>query len=144
MCIDLQGLNAATCRDAFPLPRVDDTLDALGGAKFFSTTVLDLCAGYHQEPVAESDRPKTAFSTTDSHFNAIRGLQRPRLMTLVLAGLQWNTFLIYLDYVIVFGKTFEEHHARLQQVFERLRSAGLNWSQASASCSAPVWPSLAM
>ena len=46
-------------------------------------------------------------------------------MTLVLAGLQWNTCLIYLDNVIVFGKTFDEHQARLQQVFERLRSAGL-------------------
>ena len=66
MCIDFRRLNAATRRDAFPLPRVDDALDALGGAKFFST--LDLCAGYHQIPVAERDRPKTAFSTTDGHF----------------------------------------------------------------------------
>ena len=131
MCIDFRRLNAATRRDAFPLPRVDDTLDALGGAKFFST--LDLCAGYHQIPVAERDRPKTAFSTTDGHFQFTSmpfGVcngpsQFQRLMTLVLAGLQWSTCLIYLDDVIVFGKTFEEHQARLQQVFERLRSAGL-------------------
>ena len=131
MCIDFRRLNAATRRDAFPLLRVDDTLDALGGAKFFST--LDLCAAYHQIPVAERDRPKMAFSTTDGHFQFTSmpfGVcngpsQFQRLMTLVLAGLQWNTCLISLDDVIVFRKTFEEHQARLQQVFMRLRSAGL-------------------
>ena len=117
MCIDLRRLNAARRHDAFPLPRVDDILDALGGAKFFST--LDLCAGYHQIPVAEIDRPKTACSTTDGHFQFTSmpfGVcngpsQFQRLMTLVLAGLQWNTCLIYLDDIIVFGKTFEEHQA---------------------------------
>ena len=55
MCIDFRRLNAATRRGAFPLPRVDDNLDAVGGAKSFST--LDLSAGYHQIPVAENDRP---------------------------------------------------------------------------------------
>ena len=130
MCIDFRRLNAGTRRDAFPLPRVDDT-NALGGAKFFTT--LDLCAGYHLIPVAERDRPKTAFSTTDGHFHFTSmpfGVcngpsQFQRLMTLVLAGLHWNTCLIYLDDVIVFGKTFEEHQGGCSKCFERLRSAGL-------------------
>ena len=78
--------------------------------------------------MAESDRPKTAFSTTHGHFQFTSmpfGVcsgpsQFQRLMTLVLAGLLWNTCLIYLDDVNVFGKTFKEHKALLQQVFELL------------------------
>ena len=131
MCIDFRALNAVTRRDAFPLPRVDDTLDALGGAKFFST--LDLCSSYHQIPIAAKDREKTAFSTIDGHyqytsmpFGVCNGPSLfQRLMTLTLAGLQWQMCLIYLDDIIVFGRTFDEHQARLHAVLDRLRKAGL-------------------
>ena len=66
MCIDFRTLSAVTLRDAFLRPRVDDTLDALGGAKFFLT--LDLSSGYHQIPIAAKDREKTAISTIDGHY----------------------------------------------------------------------------
>lgn len=61
MCVDYRQLNSKTRRDAFPLPRIEESLDALSGACWFST--LDLASGYHQVPVTEADRPKTAFCT---------------------------------------------------------------------------------
>lgn len=61
MCIDYRQLNSKTRRDAFPLPRIEESLDALTGARWFST--LDLASGYNQVPVTEADRHKTAFST---------------------------------------------------------------------------------
>jgi len=130
-CVDYRKLNAVTVTDPYPLPRIDDTLDALGGAQYFST--LDLCSGYHQLPVAAGDKEKTAFSTPDGHYefnvmpfgvcNGPSSFQR--LMSAVLRGLQWQICLVYLDDIIVFSATFEEHVARLEMVFQRLRDAGL-------------------
>ena len=62
-CIDYRKLNSVTRKDAYPLPRIDETLEALGGSKWFST--LDLLSGYWQVEVSEQDRPKTAFSTRE-------------------------------------------------------------------------------
>ena len=124
-------MNQVTRKDAYPLPRVDDTLDTLAGAKWFST--LDMISGYWQVEVAEKDQEKTAFCTPDGLFefkvmpfglcNAPASFQR--LMDLVLAGLQWSSCLVYLDDVIVVGKTFSEHLNNLKSVFMRLRDAGL-------------------
>ena len=61
MCVDYRLLNSKTRKDAFPLPRIEESLDALCGARWFST--LDLASGYNQVPVSESDKPKTAFCT---------------------------------------------------------------------------------
>ena len=60
-CLDYRKLNAVTIKDSYPLPRIDDTLDALVGSRWFST--LDLSSGYWQVEVCEEDRPKTAFTT---------------------------------------------------------------------------------
>ncbi|KAL5502557.1 hypothetical protein EMCRGX_G009353 [Ephydatia muelleri] len=65
-CIDYRKLNAVTRKDAYPLPRIDETLEALGGSKWFST--LDLLSGYWQVEVSEQDRLKTAFSTREGLF----------------------------------------------------------------------------
>ena len=131
-CVDFRQLNAATVKDAHPLPRIDDLLDALHGARWFST--LDLKSRYWQVPITECDKAKTAFRTSSGQlykFNQVPfGLCNApatfsRLMDRVLAGLHWETCLFYLDDIIVFSSTWEEHLARLRQVFERLRHANL-------------------
>ena len=131
-CVDFHQLNAATVKDAHPLPRIDDLLDALHGAKWFST--LDLKNGYWQVPITEQDKAKTAFRTSSGQlfkFNQVPfGLCNApatlsRLMDRVLAGLHWETCLFYSDDIIVFSSTWEEHLARLRQVFERLRHTNL-------------------
>ena len=104
-------MNAVTSRDSYPLPRVDDNLDALGGAKYFST--LDLASGYWQVLVDEKDRHKTAFICHRGLFgftvmpfgltNAPETFQR--LMDLVLSGIQGVACLVYLDDVLVFSKS---------------------------------------
>ena len=131
-CVDFRQFNAATTKDAHPLPRIDDLLDALHGAKWFST--LDLKSGYWQVPITEQDKAKTTFRTSSGQlfeFNQVPfGLcNAPAtfscLMDRVLAGLHWETCLFYLDDIIVFSSTWEEHLTRLRQVFKRLRHANL-------------------
>ena len=130
-CVDFRQLKAATVKDAHPLPRIDDLLDALHGAKWFST--LDLKSGYWQVPITEQDKAKTVFRTSSGQlfeFNQVPfGLCNApatfsRLVDRVLAGFHWETCLFYLDDIIV-SSTWEEHLARLPQVFERLRHANL-------------------
>jgi len=133
-CVDYRALNAVTVTDAYPLPRMDDTLDALAGVRWFST--LDLKSGYHQVEMAEEDKKKTAFSFGQGlwHFRVMPfGLCNApscfeRLMERVLEGLQWKAALVYLDDVLVFGNTFEEEFGRLEEVLRRLRSANLKLS----------------
>ena len=118
-------MNAITRKDAYPLPRVDDTLDTLSGAKWFST--LDLISGYWQVEMSPADQQKTAFCTHEGLFkfqvmpfglcNAPATFQR--LMDMVLAGLQWKNCLVYLDDIIVIGKTFIDHLANLREVFDQ-------------------------
>ena len=138
-CIDFRQLNAATVKDAHLLPRIDDLLDALHGAKWFST--LDLKSGYWQVPITEQDKAKTVFRTSSGQlfeFNQVPfGLCNApatfsRLMDRLLAGLHWETCLFYLDDIIVFSSTWEEHLARLRKVFERLRHATLSWGPQNA------------
>ena len=133
-CVDFCQLNAATVKDAHPLPRIDDLLDALHGAKWFST--LDLKSGYWQVPITEQDKAKTAFRTSSGQlfeFNQVPfGLcNAPAtfsgLMDRVLAGLHWETCLFYLDDIIVFSSTWEEHLARLRQVLSDLGTPILSW-----------------
>ena len=130
-CIDYRKLNAKTVRDAYPLPRIEEALDSLGKACFFST--LDLTSGYWQVEVAEEDKAKTAFTTPMGLFECNRmpfGLQNApatfqRLMMTCLGDLNMKSVLIYLDDVIVFSQTFDEHLERLKTVFDRLKEHGL-------------------
>lgn len=130
-CVDYRGLNDVTRKDAYPLPRIDDALDSLSHACWFST--LDLASGYWQVEVDPADRHKTAFITRQGLFefnvlsfglcNAPSTFQR--LMDLILADLQWTTCLVYLDDIIVFGRSFQEHLTRLDGVLRKLRQANL-------------------
>ena len=130
-CVDYRKVNTLTQKDAYLLPRIDETLDALSGSQLFST--LDLASGYWQVEVEKNDRPKTAFCTTEGLFefqvmpfglcNAPATFQR--LMNLILSGLQWNCCLVYLDDIIVHGNNFQEHLHNLDLVFSRIQEAGL-------------------
>ena len=121
-CVDYRKLNAVTTKDSYPLPRIDEALDSLSGAKYFST--LDLASGYWQVEVTPEDRPKTAFTSMHGLYefdvmpfgltNAPSTFQR--LMEAVLAGLSWEECLIYLDDIIVFSSSFKEHMLRLERV----------------------------
>ena len=130
-CVDYRKLNKVTRPDSHPLPRIDDTLDALAGNVYFST--MDLSSGYWQVGMDPVDKAKTAFTTGSDLFQFTvmpMGLRNApstfqRLMQLVLRGLHWDSVLVYLDDVIVFGRTFDETLGRLRAVFDRLREAGL-------------------
>ncbi|MCG8045657.1 MAG: reverse transcriptase domain-containing protein, partial [Candidatus Thiodiazotropha endolucinida] len=131
-CVDYRRLNQVTIPDSHPLPRIDDTLDALGGSNWFST--LDLKSGFHQVSIAEEDRPKTAFSIPGSGLWQWRVLpfgliNSPsvfeRLMERVFSGLTFLILLIYLDDIIVYSKTFDEHLQNLKLILERLKEANL-------------------
>ncbi|KAK8772958.1 hypothetical protein V5799_012507 [Amblyomma americanum] len=119
-------------KDVYPLPRIDDSLDRLRHAKYFSS--LDLRSGYWQIKVDERDREKTAFITPDGlyefrvlHFGLCSAPATfQRMMDTVLADLKWQSCLVYLDDVVIFSDTFEEHLRRLRAVFEAIRSAGLS------------------
>uniref|UniRef100_A0A8P4GKR5 Gypsy retrotransposon integrase-like protein 1 n=1 Tax=Dicentrarchus labrax TaxID=13489 RepID=A0A8P4GKR5_DICLA len=131
LCVDYRRLNAKTRRDAFPLPRIDESLDALSGAKFFST--IDLASGYHQVAVHEKDRNKTAFTTPFGLYEYLRmpfGLCNApatfqRLMQATMSDLVFQIVLVYLDDLLVFSPTFQDHLVRLETVLKRLRDTGL-------------------
>ena len=131
LCVDYRRLNAVTRKDAYPLPRIDDSLDALTGSIFFST--LDLVSGYWQVPLDEDAQQRSAFVTRGGLWRwkvLPFGLTSApatfeRLMERVLKGLQWRTLLLYLDDIIVFSKDFDSHLTRLEEVFQRFRAARL-------------------
>ncbi|XP_057190663.1 uncharacterized protein LOC130554808 [Triplophysa rosa] len=130
-CVDYRQLNDLTIKDAYPLPKIEECLDVLGGAKTFST--LDLQSGYWQIEMKLDDRHKTAFATRYGLYEYTRmpfGLCNApgtfqRAMELVLRGLQWDTLLIYLDDIIIFGEDVEQCIERLAEVFRRLQEYGL-------------------
>ena len=142
-CVDFCRVNAVTCKDVYPLPRIDETLDTLGGASYFTT--LDLASGYWQVPLKEGDRQKTAFSTPTGlwEFTVMPfGLcgapaSFQRLMEIMLTGLNWEMCLVYLDDIIIFSHTFEEHLSRLESVLSRLRTGGLKLNVKKCTFCAP-------
>jgi transposase InsO family protein len=125
-CVDYRKLNAVTVRDVYPLPRVDDTLALLGGARWF--TCLDIESAYWQIPLDEDAKEKTAFICEFGLFqfnslpfgltNAPPGFQR--IMDVVLAGLKYSSVLCYLDDIVIFSKDFDTHVKDVQEVLLRL------------------------
>ena len=133
-CMDFRKLNDLTIKDAFPLPRIDESLESLGTAKYF--TSLDMGSAFWQVELTEDSIAKTAFITCDGLWewtrmpfglcNATATFQR--LMSKVLKNVSnryGNLVLCYVDDILIATRTVEEHLQRLREVFQCLRRAGL-------------------
>ena len=126
MCIDYRALNKVTRKNKYPLPRIDDLMDNLSGAKYFSS--LDLTSGYHQLVLRESDRPKTAFNTHIGKYEykvLPKGLSNAPAVfqsatNQIFGGLLNRCVCVYLDDILIFSKT--------------RRSICNTWSRCSRSC----------
>ena len=132
-CVDYRKLNTVTKRDVYPLPRIDDCLNAIGGNKYFST--FDLAAGYWQILMNKEDKEKTAFISHHGlyQFNVMSfGLKNApatfqRFMDNCFAGLKWRTLLVYLDDIFVFSSNFKQHLKDLEEVFKRVKENCLSF-----------------
>ncbi|CAC5404208.1 unnamed protein product [Mytilus coruscus] len=139
ICIDFRPVNRLTITDSYPLCRIDDSRNALRGSKWLS--VLDLLIEYWQVEMDENDKEKTAFTSTKGlfHFNVMAmgpcdGIATfQRLIEYTLAGLNWQTCLIYIDDIIVFSDSFESHLSRLSDVLDRI-AQGLKVSPKNVVC----------
>ncbi|GBG70781.1 hypothetical protein CBR_g8079 [Chara braunii] len=129
MCIDYRGLNAVTVKNVEPQPRIDNLLDRVHGAKYFSK--IDLKSGYHRIEVHPDDQYKTAFRTRYGHYEFIVmpfGLTNApatfqRCMNDLFRPWLDRFVVVYLDDILVFSKTLQEHQGHLRQVLEKLREA---------------------
>ena len=131
-CIDFRKLNSRTVKDAYNLPRVEDTIDTLIGSKYFSK--LDLRNGYWQVDIDEADKHKTAFTVGNIGFFKCNrmafGLTSApatfqQLMEHCMGEMNLMECLIFLDDILIFSETFEEHILRLEAVFSSLKQHGL-------------------
>lgn len=130
-CVDYRRLNVMTIRDSYPIPRMDECIDSLGDAVIFTT--LDCNSGYWQIPMTEKDKDKTAFI---SHYGLYRFTRMPfglknapgtfqRAADVILAQVRWQFALVYLDDVIIYSKSIEEHFDHLDIVLKLMHGAGL-------------------
>ena len=134
LCIDYRRLNSRTIRDQYVIPKIEDALHALNGACWFSS--LDLRSGYYQIEVSEDDKEKTAFWSPLGLFEFNRMPQGicnapatfQRLMDKCIGDMAYSDVLVYLDDLLVYSATLEEHEAKLRHVLNRLQEYGLKLS----------------
>ena len=148
MCIDYRALNRITVRNQYPLPRIDDLLDQLAGASVFSS--LDLQSGYHQIRITEEDRPKTAFKTPMGLYqfkvlsfgltNAPSTFQA--VMNDIFGDLIGKYVMIYLDDILIYSRSAEEHLVHLRTVLQRLREHKLYIKLSKCDFNCPELPFL--
>lgn len=130
-CIDFRKLNSRTIKDAYTLPRIDDTIDTHLGAKFFSK--LDLRSGYWQVEMKEEDKYKTAFSVGNLGFyecnrmafgltNAPATFQR--LMECTMGEMNLRESLIFLDDSLIFSENFEDHLEMVRGSIQQVKTTG--------------------
>ena len=138
-CVDYRKVNSVTVKDRYPLPRIQDIFDQMGDATVFST--MDMRSGYWQVPLAPEDIPKTAFVCHRGMFEFVRvpfGLGNApshyqRIMTKALGKFIGKFVHVFLDDVVVYSKTQEEHLEHLKQVFEAIAEAGLTVKESKCS-----------
>ena len=136
-CVDYRELNKATVTDSYPMPRLDECLDPLGGSKFF--TAVDADSGYWQVQVHPDDVHKTAFSSRFGLYefpsmpfglkNAPATFQRA--MRRILSGMEWRFVQCYIDDILIHSKSWEDHLLHIDQVFTALKAHGvrLKWEK---------------
>ncbi|KRH93285.1 putative retrotransposon, partial [Pseudoloma neurophilia] len=132
LCIDFRALNKATIKDSYPVPRIEEIIDNLQNAKYFS--ILDATSGYYQLNMDDGSREKTAFSWKTGHYEFVRmpfGLCNApdtfqRAMDEIFQKESGRFVFNYLDDTIVFSKNEAEHKKHLDTVFGKIRSAGLS------------------
>lgn len=127
MCIDYRALNGLTIKNKYPMPRVDDLMDRLAGAKYFSK--LDLLSGYHQIVIEMKDRYKTAFTTRYGHYewavmpfgltNAPATFQS--IMNDILEPYIGKFVMVYMDDIMIYSRTEEEHLEHIRKVLSLLK-----------------------
>lgn len=134
LCVDYRKLNRQTIKDAYALPNIEEAFSALTGSKWFS--IMDLKSGYYQVEMEEEDKCKTAFVTPMGfwEFNRMpQGVTNApstfqRVMEKCMGNMNLSEVLVFLDDLIVFSDTLEEHEERLLKVLHRLRDFGLKLS----------------
>jgi hypothetical protein len=128
LCVNYTALNAIAVKNRYPIPRIDELPDAVSGAKFF--TSLDLTSGYHQVLISEEDRPQTAFRTPMEHFQfkvLIEGFTNAPATFQSVMNSMFHPFLrrfvvVYLNDILIYSKSAEEHKVHVRQVLELLQS----------------------
>ena len=130
LVIDYWALNKVSRKFTWPMPKVEDIFSKLNGVKYFSS--LDLRAGYHHIPLDKSSIPKTAFNSPFGKYEYVKvpfGLaQAPAYFQELMTGIlkDFNFAIAYLDNIIIFSRTVEEHLSHIKKAFEKLWSAKLS------------------
>ena len=127
MCVDYRQLNKVTIKNNYPLPRIDDSLDQLQGSSFFSK--IDLRSGYHQLRVRDGDIPKTGFHTRYGHYEFLVmsfGLTNAPAVFMDLINRVFREYLdyfviVFIDEILIYSKTKEEHEQHLRLTLQVLR-----------------------